>query len=36
MTIRNWNTTGKLLELMQRMRTAASDSFDESPRVSQR
>ena len=27
MTIRNWNTTGKLLELMERIRIGASDGF---------
>jgi uncharacterized protein (DUF1697 family) len=33
MTIRNWNTTGKLLELMERIRIGAADSFDGSARV---
>jgi uncharacterized protein (DUF1697 family) len=35
MTIRNWNTTGKLLELMERMRIAAPDSVDQSARVNE-
>jgi uncharacterized protein (DUF1697 family) len=36
MTIRNWDTTGRLLELMERIRIGASDSFDGSARAKER